>query len=57
VSSETCRLFADWSSELGPDFWAFGCAGAAQAATARDVLALPARAALTVRLGAVHPPC
>jgi hypothetical protein len=56
ASRETCLLFAQWSSELGPDFWAFGCAGAAQAATGRDVLGLPARAALTVTPGAVHPP-
>lgn len=47
---------ARWMLELGPDFWAFGCCGAAQAMTVRDVLALPLKKSLEVSLGAVHPP-
>jgi hypothetical protein len=47
--------YARWTLELGPDFWAFGCCGAAQAATVRDVLAIPPAQAVADAFG-VHPP-
>ena len=47
---------AVWMNELGPDFWAFGCCGAAHALTVRDALALPSRVTYDVRPNAVHPP-
>lgn len=34
-------LFALWTSEIGPDFWGFCATGAAQAATIKEILALP----------------
>lgn len=34
-------LFAIWTSEIGPDFWTFCASGIAQAATIREILALP----------------
>ena len=48
--------FARWTFELAPDFWAFGCSGPAQAATVRDVLAIPPATAMSMTPGAVHPP-
>jgi hypothetical protein len=55
VSRELRDHFARWTLELGPDFWAFGCLGPAQAATVRDVLAVPDVHAFAVTTG-VHPP-
>jgi hypothetical protein len=55
VRPELRDHLARWTLELAPDFWAFGCTGAAQAATVRDVLAVPAPHALSVTHG-VHPP-
>ncbi len=46
---------ARWTLELAPDFWAFGCVGAAQAATARDVLSIPPDLAMADSPGP-HPP-
>jgi hypothetical protein len=46
---------ARWTTELAPDFWAFGCIGPAQAATVRDILAVPSQHALMTSSG-VHPP-
>lgn len=34
-------LFALWSSEIGPDFWAFCCCGLATAGALREILTLP----------------
>jgi hypothetical protein len=55
VRDELRDHFMRWTLELAPDFWSFGCIGAAQAATARDVLAVPAQHALSITAG-VHPP-
>jgi len=35
------ELFAIWTSEIGPDFWAFCASGIAQVATIKEILALP----------------
>lgn len=56
VSDVVRDACARWMLELGPDFWAFGCCGAAQAMTVRDVLSLPVALSLDVRPQAVHPP-
>ena len=50
-----CRMFAQWSFEIGPDFWAFCASGYAQAAGLKDVLALPPGLALKVSPTDVHP--
>lgn len=48
--------FARWTRELGPDFWTFGLAGAAQASTLRDLLAMPRPDVLRLAPGDPHPP-
>jgi hypothetical protein len=50
------NLYALWSSEIGPDFWTFGCCGFAEAATIREILALPASYVFRVSWGDPHPP-
>jgi hypothetical protein len=48
--------FARWTRELGPDFWTFGLAGAAQASTLRDLLSIPRLEVLRLAPGDPHPP-
>ena len=56
ASQTVQQMYALWSSEIGPDFWAFCCTGIAQPASIREILALPP--AHTMRLSASdpHPP-
>ncbi len=56
VGAVLAAHFSRWTAELAPDFWAFGCVGAAQAATVREVLAVPAAYAFAVPAVGVHPP-
>lgn len=49
-------LFANWSSELLPDFWAFGHTGLAQTSSIRDVLVLPQGMMFTISANRPHPP-
>jgi hypothetical protein len=35
------ELYSLWSSEIGPDFWAFCCAGIAQTSSIKELLSLP----------------
>lgn len=49
-------LFALWSSEIGPDFWAFCATGLAGPAATREILALPPAQVLGVSSVDPHPP-
>ena len=49
-------LFANWSRELIPDFWAFCLCGMAQTCSIRDVLVLPHHMMFTVSPVQPHPP-
>jgi hypothetical protein len=48
-------LFALWTSEIGPDFWGFCLSGAAQAATIKEILALPANHVFRISWADPHP--
>ncbi len=48
-------LFALWTSEIGPDFWGFCLSGAAQAATIKEILALPANHVFRISWTDPHP--
>ncbi len=50
------QRFARWSSEIGPDFWAFCSTGLAQPAATREILALPPAHVLRVSPSDPHPP-
>lgn len=50
------EFFALWSSEIGPDFWAFCATGLAQPAATREILALPPAQVLAVSSVDPHPP-
>ncbi|MBN8821881.1 MULTISPECIES: hypothetical protein [unclassified Spirosoma] len=49
-------LFANWSKELLPDFWAFCLSGMAQTSSIRDVLILPASMMFSISTIQPHPP-
>jgi hypothetical protein len=49
-------LYALWAFEIGPDFWAFCLAGAAEANALRDLFALPPAHALRIAYADPHPP-
>lgn len=49
-------LFANWSKELGPDFWAFCLTGMAQTCSIRDVLVLPGPMMFQISAYQQHPP-
>lgn len=55
-SGTQADLFALWSNEIGPDFWAFCGCGPAQALGARDILALPPANVFRIGAGDPHPP-
>lgn len=38
---EIIKLYSLWSSEIGPDFWGFCCAGMAQTLSIKELLSLP----------------
>ena len=56
ASSMVCDLYANWSREIGPDFWAFGLSGMAQTCSLRDILVLPIPMMFNFSLGMTHPP-
>ncbi len=49
-------LFALWSSEIGPDFWAFCGSGLAQAGAIKEILALPPAQVFRVSWNDPHHP-
>jgi hypothetical protein len=56
ASPTVSELYAQWSFEIGPDFWAFGLAGPAEAAAVGELFALPPAQALRIAAGDPHPP-
>jgi hypothetical protein len=54
--TEIGDLYALWTFEIGPDFWAFCLAGAAEANALRDLFALPPAHALRIAFADPHPP-
>jgi hypothetical protein len=54
--AEIRDLYALWAFEIGPDFWAFCLAGAAEANALRDLFALPPAHALRIAFADPHPP-
>jgi len=56
VDRNLAGYYALWSSEIGPDFWTFGLAGPAEAASLRDLFALPLEQVLQVSAHDPHPP-
>jgi hypothetical protein len=49
-------MFANWSRELLPDFWAFAFTGMGQTSSMRDVLLVPRALAFGVSPSQQHPP-
>jgi hypothetical protein len=54
--NELASWYALWSSEIGPDFWTFGLAGSAGAASLRELFALPLDQVVQVSPHDPHPP-
>jgi hypothetical protein len=50
------QLYELWAFEIGPDFWAFGLCGVAEAAGVRELFALPPAYALRISITDPHPP-
>lgn len=50
------NLYANWSRELVPDFWAFCLSGMAQTCSIRDVLVLPTKMMFRITDLQPHPP-
>ncbi len=48
-------LYALWSFEIGPDFWAFCACGLAETATLKEIVALPPRLVLAISPADPHP--
>jgi hypothetical protein len=51
-----CSLYANWSKEIVPDFWAFGLAGMGQTCSIRDILVLPTDMMFHISTIQPHPP-
>lgn len=49
-------LYANWSKEIVPDFWAFCLSGMAQTCSIRDVLVLPTAMMFSISTLQPHPP-
>lgn len=56
ASRTLSQLFAHWMFEIGPDFWAFGLTGTAEAAAVCELFAMPAAQALRIAPSDPHPP-
>lgn len=56
ATKTTAQLYAHWMSEIGPDFWAFGLTGVAEAAAVCELFAMPSAHALRIAAGDPHPP-
>jgi hypothetical protein len=50
------QLFGLWMSEIGPDFWTFGCSGIAAAGGIRELIVLPPAMMLRISETEPHPP-
>lgn len=49
-------MFANWSKEVVPDFWAFAHTGMAQTASLKDILLVPQNMAFGISAYQQHPP-
>jgi hypothetical protein len=56
ASDFVCNLYANWSKEIVPDFWAFCLSGMAQTCSLRDILILPQQMMFNISLVQPHPP-
>jgi hypothetical protein len=56
ASKNVCELYSLWMSEIGPDFWAFGLTGVAEAAAVCELFAMPPAQAMRISAGDPHPP-
>lgn len=56
ASKTVSQLYSLWMSEIGPDFWAFGLTGVAEAAAVCELFAMPSSQALRISPGDPHPP-
>ena len=56
ASKTVSQLYSLWMSEVGPDFWAFGLTGVAEAAAVCELFAMPSSHALRISPGDPHPP-
>ena len=56
ASKTIAQLFSLWMFEVGPDFWAFGLTGVAEAAAVCELFAMPSAQALRIAPGDPHPP-
>ncbi|MBL7798435.1 MAG: hypothetical protein JNJ90_18210 [Saprospiraceae bacterium] len=55
ASAEVQHLFGMWMSEIGPDFWTFGCSGIAAPGGIRELLVLPPAMMLRISETDPHP--
>jgi len=56
ASKHVVQLYGLWTFEIGPDFWAFGLTGVAEAAAVCELFAMPPAQALRIAIGDPHPP-
>lgn len=56
ASPVIANLYANWSKEIVPDFWAFCLSGMAQTCSIRDILVLPSSMMFNVSTIQPHPP-
>lgn len=56
ASPMICSLYANWSKEILPDFWAFCLSGMAQTCSLRDVLVMPSAMMFSISPAQPHPP-
>ncbi len=56
ASKTAAQLYSLWMFEIGPDFWAFGLTGVAEAAAVSELFAMPPSHALRIAPGDPHPP-
>jgi hypothetical protein len=56
ASKTVSQLYSLWMFEIGPDFWAFGLTGVAEAAAVCELFAMPPSQALRISPGDPHPP-
>ncbi len=56
ASTRVQHLFGQWMSEIGPDFWTFGCSGIAAAGGIRELIVLPPVLMLRISETDPHPP-
>jgi hypothetical protein len=56
IPASVQHMFGMWMSEIGPDFWTFGCSGIAAAGGIRELLILPPAMITRISETDPHPP-